>query len=118
MSTMMERLLALELEEPETVQVKITRLSKQLGEEVVFTLKEPSYRRAKSAEDGELQLLLECVTEPDLRDPKWFREKMGCESPVDAVKKLLRPGEVVGLVRKIDELTGYRGLTLEAVTKN
>lgn len=32
---------------------------------------------------------------------------MGCPTPVDAIKKLLRPGEIQAIVRQCDKLNGY-----------
>jgi hypothetical protein len=44
---------------------------------------------------------------PNFKDPAWYQEKMGCPTPIDAMKRLLRPGEVERLCRVADELNGY-----------
>ena len=38
---------------------------------------------------------------------------MGCATPVDALKKLLRPGEITRMCRVIDKLNGFYGSVLE-----
>ena len=45
--------------------------------------------------------------EPKFRDKAWYKEKMGCPTPIEAMKKLLREGEVRAILRKCDELNGY-----------
>ena len=50
---------------------------------------------------------VELLDHPELRDSAWYHDKMGCATPVDALKKLLRKGEVTKICRAIDMLHGY-----------
>ena len=122
MSTTMDRLLGLELPKPELRQKKIKRLSELAGEDVVFTLRELTSAQIEAAagllKDRDANYVLEGVQEPNLRDPRWYEDKMGCETPVDALKKLLRPGELRALARELDELAGYGPGVLEDISKN
>lgn len=97
-------LLDIPVGEPETAVVRVTRLGLDI------TLREISYNKLaalRGTEDADLNYLLASTAEPDFRDVHWYREHMGCPTPVDALKKLLRPGEVRGLVRRCDALNGY-----------
>lgn len=122
MSSMMDTLLDLELPAPDTAQIKLRRLSKRAGEDVIFTLQELPYNKmtsiSKMTEDGQIHLVLESVIDPPLRDKQWWQEKMGCPTPVEAVKKLLKSGEIMAICRKVDALNGYGTLALEDVAKN
>ncbi len=72
--------------EPETTSVEITRLG------IVFELKELPYDK---------------LTNPELKQEAWYRDKQKCATPADALKKLLRRGEVSKIVQAIDLLNGY-----------
>lgn len=90
--------------EPETTRVRVARLGLEIQ------LKELPYDKLTSlrgVEDSNLNYLLSSTVEPNFRDKAWYREHMGCPTPVDALKKLLRPGEVTALVRRLDRLNGY-----------
>ncbi len=90
--------------EPETTRVRVARLGLEIQ------LKELPYDKLTSlrgVEDSNLHYLLSSAVEPNFRDKAWYREHMGCPTPVDALKKLLRPGEVTALVRRLDRLNGY-----------
>ena len=91
--------------EPETSAVKLPRLG------IVLELRELPYDklvRLSREQDAQIHLILSCVTNhPELKQEEWYREKMGCATPVDALKKLLRPGEVEKICRTIDLLHGY-----------
>lgn len=97
-------LLDIPVGEPEKCTVKVTRL----GLEII--LRELPYNKLASlrgSEDADLQYLLASAAAPDFRDREWFETHMGCPTPVDALKKLLRPGEVRAILRRCDELNGY-----------
>ncbi len=87
-----------------------TRVVKRLGLEV--TLREMSYdeveRCIREREDRDLYYLLEGTVSPNFRDPAWYQDKMGQATPIEALKRLLRHGEVAALVRVLDRLNGYR----------
>lgn len=90
--------------EPETCAVKVTRLGLEI------TLRELPYNKLASIrgdEDADLHYLLASAAAPNFKDREWFETHMGCPTPVDALKKLLRPGEVRAILRRCDELNGY-----------
>ena len=97
-------LLDIPVGEPETAVARVTRLGLDIK------LKEIPYNKLsalRGTEDADLNYLLASTVEPNFRDADWYREHMGCPTPVDALKKLLRPGEVRALVRRCDALNGY-----------
>ena len=99
-------LLNLPVAEPETAKVKVPRLG------ITFTLKELSYDRivkCRGERESTLHYLLASVTEPNLKDEAWYHGHLGCATPVDALKKLLRAGEIEALCRAADKLNGYGG---------
>lgn len=83
--------------------------------------------------DRDLHYLLAATVSPNFRDEAWYKGKLGCPTPIQALKKLFRHGEVNALVAVIDRLNGYRcavlsdpkaleneavGATAEALAKN
>ena len=91
--------------QPDTATARVTRLGLDIK------LQELPYNKLtalRGTEDADLNYLLASTAEPNFRDAHWYREHMGCPTPVDALKKLLRPGEVRALVRRCDTLNGYR----------
>ena len=93
--------------EPEHRRVRLPRLN------LVLELQEVPYNklvRIRREEDAQLHLILAAVVNhPELRQAEWYHGKEGCATPVDALKKLLRPGEVEKICRSIDLLNGYGG---------
>lgn len=91
--------------EPETEAVELPRLGLR------FELKELPYDRLESLsreKDANIHLILASVTNhPELKQEAWYHDKMKCATPADALKKLLRRGEVSKIVRVIDILNGY-----------
>lgn len=103
-----------------TSQVEVKRLSKVFGEPVVFSLRGLSYnvvQELRYASDGEVQEILEGVTDPNLQDPRLL-ERFQCPTPAEVVRAMLLPGEIVELSHAIDRLCGYRQVMLEEVKKN
>lgn len=97
-------LLDIEVGAPETARVKVARLG------LIVTVRELPYDRLsklRGMEDADLQYLMESTVEPKFRDKAWYKDKMGCPTPIEAMKKLLREGEVRAILRKCDELNGY-----------
>ena len=108
-------LLDLPMPEPEVSTVRVPRL----GLEIV--LRELPYDKLadlRGTEDANINYLLSSIQEPDPKDPLWFREKMKCATPVDALKKLLKGGEIQGLVRRCDILNGYAPDSVVAVDRD
>ena len=102
-----------------TARYKVKRLSKQLGTDVVFTLRGLPYGRVQKlresvADDVPVQILLQGCVEPNLKAPA-LQERYGGATPAETVKALLLPGEIEDLSRAIERLCGYRQLTIEAV---
>lgn len=91
--------------EPETAAVKLPRLN------IVLELRELPYDKLiklTREPEAQLHLILAAVTNhPEMRDKAWYHDKKGCATPVDALKKLLRKGEVEKVCRVIDRLHGY-----------
>ena len=91
--------------EPETSAVRLPRLN------IVLELQELPYDkliRLSREKESDLHLILESVTNhPEMRDSAWYHDKKGCATPVDALKKLLKKGEVQKICRAIDLLNGY-----------
>ena len=91
--------------EPETTAVTIPRLG------ILLELKELPYDKLTSLsreQDPNIHLILASVTNhPEMRREEWYHDKMGCATPADALKRLLRKGEVTKIVRIIDLLNGY-----------
>ena len=107
-------LLDLPIPEPEISTVSVPRL----GLEIV--LRELPYDKVaglRGTEDADINYLLASIQAPDAKDPLWYREKMKCPTPVDALKELLRPGEIQGLVRRCDILNGYGPGSVVAVER-
>lgn len=90
---------------PETAEVELPRLG------IVLELRELSYDKLTSIsreQDPNIHLILaSVVNHPELRQEAWYHDKMGCATPVDALKRLLRRGEVTKVARVIDLLNGY-----------
>lgn len=97
---------------PDTLAVRISRLGLEL------TLREVSYNKItalRGREDADLLYLEASIAAPDIRDKAWWKVHMGCPSPVEALRKLLKKGEVERLCRMADRLNGYGpGSVLEA----
>lgn len=91
--------------EPETSAVKLPRLN------IVMELRELPYDKLMKFSrepEAQIHLILASVTNhPEMKDAAWYRDKMGCATPVDALKKLFRKGEVEKVCRSIDRLHGY-----------
>ena len=91
--------------EPERARVRLPRLGIELE---LQELPYDKLMRVRREADAPIHLILASVSNhPELRREAWYRDKMGCATPVDALKKLLRAGEVDKLMRVADRLHGY-----------
>lgn len=101
--------------EPERVKVKVTRLN------MVFELQELPYDKLvklSRESDANIHLILACVcNHPEIKRGDWYHDKMKCATPADALKKLLRKGEVDKMARAIDLLHGYGAGSVVPVTE-
>ncbi len=113
--TTLELLLANELPEPKTKDIKVKRLSEAWGQDVVLTVRELSYNEVCSLtkeEDLRAAIVLEGVQEPNLHNLELMK-KMKASTPLEMVEKLFQAGEIDDISREIEELSGYRKKTVE-----
>lgn len=97
-------LLGIPVGEPEKCTVKVTRLGLEI------TLQELPYSKMASMrgdEDANIYYILASAVEPNFKAREWFEGHMGCPTPAEALKKLLRAGEVIAIARQCDKLNGY-----------
>ena len=91
--------------EPERALVRLPRLGLELEVQEVPYNKLVWVRRQA---DPQIHLLLASISNhPEIKQEAWYHDQMGCATPADALKKLLRMGEVENLCRVIDRLNGY-----------
>lgn len=122
MDNTLDLLLQLEPPKGETTQVKIKRLSKLAGGDIIFQLKTLGYSRVAELkeltdpQDVPIQAILAGVISPDLKSAA-LMEKYKVATPADLIRSMLTPGEIEDLYRKIQKLSGYLTETLEEVKK-
>lgn len=102
-----------------TAQYRVKRLSQLLDTDVVFTLKGLPYGKVQKlresmSDDVSVQILLQGCVEPNLKDPA-LKDRYGGATPAETVKAMLLPGEIEDLSRAVEQLCGYRKLTIEEV---
>lgn len=117
----LDLLLKMDLPSPEEKEIKIKRLSRLCGEDVIFRLRQLSYSRVEeirkaNSEDVSIHILLSGVVSPSFKNTA-LREKYGAETPAELVKKLLLPGEIEDISRTIERMCGYRTETIEDIKK-
>ena len=75
-----------------------------------FTMKVPSKSFVAEAmglsEGSDEYLIYHCTVAPDLSDKK-LQDAYGCMEPTDIVGKLLDPGEITAVAKKIMQCAGY-----------
>lgn len=103
-------------------EVKLKRLSKECGGDVIFRLKALSYNRVAEIKnthtdcDMSVHILLAGVVSPDLKSEE-LKKKYNAVTPAEMIKAMLLPGEIEDISREIEKLSGYRITTLEEVKK-
>lgn len=97
-------LMDIQATEPETVTVRLPRLGLELS---FHTLSYDRLANIRGTEDAEVNYILASAEDPTLRSKEWYEGRMGCPTPADAIKKLLLPGEIQGIVKRCDRLNGY-----------
>lgn len=68
-----------------------------------------TYRKGKMSFNGtgfNTDMIIECCDYPNFKDAA-FVKKVGVLTPVDAIRKVLLPGEIVNLAGFIQELSGF-----------
>ena len=97
-------------------QVEVPRLSKLVGEPVIFDLHGLPYGRVQDLQkmngDTEMHVLLAGCD--DLRAPQ-LMTRFDVKTPAEAVKRLLLPGEVADLSHEVEKLCGFRMNTIKEV---
>ena len=118
----MELLLKIDPPKAETANVRMKRLSRLAGENVVFELRGLGYNRVAELrelmkpEDLPIHVILAGVAAPDLKS-RTLLEKYHAAAPDELVKKLLNPGEIDDLYRKIQKLSGYLSDNIAEIKK-
>lgn len=118
----MDLLLRMDPPKSETAEIKISRLSKAAGGDVLFELRGLGYSRVaelKELNDGQevaVQAILAGVTSPDLKNAALL-EKYKAVTPAELIKVMLTPGEIEDIYRRIQKLSGYLSSTIEDVKK-
>ena len=99
-----------------TAQYEVKRLSRALSEPVTLELRALPYSRAhelrEMERDVEVHILLAGCQE--LKDPA-LQAKFGGVTPVETVKAMLLPGEIVELSRAVERLSGFRQNTIREI---
>lgn len=119
----LDLLLNASLEETKTPtkEVKLKRLSDQVGSDVVFTLQAINLDKLEELRESNdkgfnVQVVLHGVKDPYLKSQKLL-EKYNAVTPVELVKKLLLAGEIDELYHEISKLSGYGRDTIEEIKK-
>lgn len=97
-------------------QVEVPRLSKLVGEPVVFELHGLPYGRVQEIQrmDGDTTMHVLLAGCDGLRESQ-LMTRYGAKTPAEAVKRLLLPGEVEDLSREVEKLCGFRMNTIKEV---
>ena len=104
-------------------KVQMKRMSAELGQPVVFTIKALSYNVINefvaNKDESDLWTVLEGLVEPNLKDPRLL-DKYGAATPIELLKDLrfIRPGEITKLATEIHRLSGYSNDVFEDIVKN
>lgn len=103
-------------------EIKLKRLSRECGGDVIFKLRALSYnqvadiKNCHSDNDMSVHILLAGVVSPDLKSEE-LKRKYNAVTPAEMVKNMLLPGEIEDISREIEKLSGYRLTTIEEVKK-
>lgn len=103
-------------------EIKLKRLSKECGEDVIFSLRALTYNRvaelkeAHANTDLEVHIMLAGVVSPDLKSEE-LKRKYNAATPAEMIKNMLLPGEIEDISREIEKLSGYRLTTVEEIKK-
>jgi hypothetical protein len=104
-------------------ELRMDRLSEELGTDVVFKIRALSYNTVakfvRGKDESELCIVLEGLVSPNLKDGRLL-EKYKAATPMELLKtnNFLLPGEVAELALRIEQLSGYRANAFEEVIKN
>ncbi|MEA5136474.1 MAG: hypothetical protein VB035_10110 [Candidatus Fimivivens sp.] len=101
--------------------IKIKRLTKLCGADVVFKIRALPYSkvadvRKLAGDDMGVDIVLAGVVSPDLKDGRLL-QKYKAITPAELVKTMLLPGEIEDVSREIEKLSGFRAVTIEDIKK-
>lgn len=88
------------------------------GKPLTFRIQELSYdeveeiRAMNKSSDIAAAIIAKGVVEPNLRDEA-LQSALGAATPYEAIRKMLKAGEVADLQIAIERLSGYRSSTLK-----
>lgn len=102
-------------------EIKIKRLTKLCGADVVFKIRALHYNKAAdmrrlAGDDMSVDIFLAGVVSPDFKDSR-LMAKYNAITPAELVKAMLLPGEIEDVSREIEKLSGYRTVTIEDIKK-
>lgn len=103
-------------------EVKLKRLSKICGGDVIFKLRGLTFNKVAEIKemhadsDMSVHILLAGVVSPDLKSEE-LKRKYNAITPAELVKAMLLPGEIEDISREIEKLSGYRTTTVEEIKK-
>ena len=127
MSSMMDLLLGSgsKITERQTEVVDVSRLSKLLGSRFTVTLRSLTMAEfdALPKEDWGIHVILESATDPDFRSEELRRHftpegRKTPLTPVELVKTLFLPGEIVNMRNVVSDLSGFGDDSIEKIEKN
>ncbi|QEY34615.1 hypothetical protein FL966_05860 [Caproiciproducens galactitolivorans] len=122
MDNTLELLLKAEIPNAPEKELKMKRLSKLCGGNVIFTIRALTYSRvaeikeSHNVEDMPVVIVLAGLKSPDLKSPELLA-KYSVPTPAELLKKMLLPGEIEDLSREVEKLSGYRVSTVEEIKK-
>lgn len=104
-------------------EFKIKRLSRELGQDVIFRLRALTYKRTEELceleSDMTLHIVLEGVVSPKLKTGELLKKyKAPTGEELLRNPNFLLAGEVAELAAEIEKLSGFRVSMLEEVKKN
>lgn len=103
-----------------TAEVKIKRLSELAGQDIRFTVKAISYNKLNEInrfdDEYDVNTVRLGVIEPNLTDQKLL-DKFDAVTPNDLIKKMLLPGEIVAIARKVEKISGFEKFSVEEIKK-
>lgn len=116
--TTIAQLLGAAQREQETKLVEFRRWTDGDGKPLTFRIRELSYDEVEEIrsmhKDSDIApaIIAKGVVEPNLREES-LQRALGVATPYEAIRKMLKAGEVLDLQIAIERLSGYRGNTLK-----
>lgn len=128
MSNLIDMLLSQgdKLMERPKAEFEVSRLSKIIGQPFLITAHALTMREMDDlvgSENFREKIILAAVDDPDLRDARLSdmvkpKERKTPMTPLEVIRALLQPGEIINLYSKISELSGFSDAAVKEITKN